>query len=468
LMNGQLHAESEVDQGSVFHFTANFVMSKSTQSSQPTPPVYLVNTRALIVDDNATNRRVLGSMLASWGMEPCMAESGETAQFMLQESLDKDQPYPLIIIDAQMPGVDGFAVAETIKTEPRFAASTIIMLITAGQRGDVAQNSDLRISAYVTKPASEADLLNALVHKDTAKNVAQKPSVQRQPQQETQSRTADLLLAEDNPVNQKLAIRLLERLGYKVVLVENGLQAVAATDKKVFDLILMDVQMPEMGGFEATAIIREKEKLLGRHTPIIAMTAHALQGDRDKCIEAGMDDYLSKPIRADQLKLMIEKYLNILPMVVQSTTAAAAAAAAAATANASALAAPQSSESGSSSSRAALPPLMASTDVADKSLLCEIAPVFLVEYPRLMVAIDQSVNKGDFDTLYRASHSLKGAVSNFSSEAMKTAFELQMIGKTNGSLVEAAKLFVQLERDISNLLPVIQNLAEQHERENQE
>jgi len=216
-----------------------------------------------------------------------------------------------------------------------------------------------------------------------------------------------------------------------------------------------------MGGFEATAIIREKEKLLGRHTPIIAMTAHALQGDRDKCIEAGMDDYLSKPIRADQLKLMIEKYLNILPMVVQSTSAANTMTAA----SASTPSALQSSES--SSSRPALPPLMASNDVADKSLLCEIAPVFLVEYPRLMVAIDQSVNKGDFDTLYRASHSLKGAVSNFSSEAMKTAFELQMIGKTSGSLADAAKLFVQLEREISSLLPVIQNLAEQHERENQ-
>ena len=266
-----------------------------------------------MVEDNATNRRVLHRMLSSWGMKPVLAENGEAAMVMLQQSVEAKCPYQFILIDSQMPGqVEGYMVAEYIKQNPHFAKSTAIMLMSTAQRergvGETQNNNHAAIS--LTKPVGHTELLNALVQPTITNQPAVKLTQQPKSQPSEPYSGAHILLAEDNTVNQKLAIRLLERFGYKVTLAENGLQAVAAAEKQQFDLVLMDVQMPEMGGFEATAIIRDRELLQNRHTPIIAMTAHALQGDREKCLEARMDDYLSKPIRADQLKAMIEKFLN--------------------------------------------------------------------------------------------------------------------------------------------------------------
>jgi len=221
---------------------------------------------------------------------------------------------------------------------------------------------------------------------------------------------------------------------------------------------LMDVQMPEMGGFEATAIIREMEQQLGRHTPIIAMTAHALQGDRDKCLEAGMDDYLSKPIRADQLKSMIEKFLTMPPPVVPMLSDLRLS-----SLSFSGIPSPNNLTTTTTTTTVSFvppgPPLLSSNDISDRMLLCEIAPVFLVEGPRLMGLIQQALDKGEHETLYRSAHSFKGAVSNFSTEAMKHALELQMIGKSHGSLTEAFVIYAQLCAEMENLMPLIRNLA---------
>jgi len=236
---------------------------------------------------------------------------------------------------------------------------------------------------------------------------------------------AHILLAEDNTVNQKLAIRLLERFGYKVTLAENGLQAVAAAEKQNFDLVLMDVQMPEMGGFEATAIIREREAALGKHTPIIAMTAHALQGDREKCLEATMDDYLSKPIHADQLKAMIEKFLN--PVRNQEPER------------------PGLKPGGAILSSLLPSPQPLTNPIpkkdpskgVDPALLSEIAPIFLQTYPQMMKTIEHAIANYNSDLLYRTAHSLKGAVGNFSSDVEKAALDLELIGKHHGSIKDA-------------------------------
>jgi len=262
------------------------------------------------VDDNLSNRKALSNMLSSWKMQPSTADSGEKAIAMLHAALDEGRPYQLILIDAQMPVLDGFAVAELIKQDPRLSqGARVLMMIPAGQRGNASSNANLGISAYVTKPVFHGDLLNALKEPEKVEDLKRRLGDLKDINSQQKKPLGNILLAEDNPVNQKLAIRLLERLGYKVTLAENGLQAVSCYDRNSFDVILMDVQMPQMDGFEATRIIRQKERKLERRTPIIAMTAHALQGDIEQCLEAGSDDYLRKPIRAEQLKLVIEKHL---------------------------------------------------------------------------------------------------------------------------------------------------------------
>eukprot|EP01133_Synstelium_polycarpum_P003437 gene3437-3902_t len=302
LMHGKLKAQSVPNHGSKFEFTAVFPLGTCAEKV----PVKLESIKTLIIDDNCTTRRVLQQMLSEIGISSDTAESAESALILLNEP--KKRSYDYIFMDAQLNGKDGFLLAEAIKQDPSSAHTSIIMLICgSGQRGDPENRSSV-ISGYLTKPVSPSEMIEALqgtnncpISKQT--NCPQKLAAPVEA-------VADILLAEDNVVNQRLAIRLLERLGHKVTLAENGLQAVQASETKDFDLILMDVQMPHMGGFEATGIIRKRESDGGKHTPIIAMTAHALQRDREKCLEAGMDDYLSKPINPDQLRTFIEKYFS--------------------------------------------------------------------------------------------------------------------------------------------------------------
>ena len=310
MMGGAIWVEREPGQGSTFHFTVRAsVQDASGHRSEPLQPEQLRNLHALIVDDNFTNRKVLTGMLTRWGMKPTAVEGGRAALQALEVAKSTGRPFPLILLDGQMPEMDGFTLAERIKKDPELVGATIMMLTSAGHLGDAARCRELGISAYLVKPIRQGELLQGIC--DVLNLSAQKkaPLVTRHTLGEARNR-ARVLLAEDNAVNQTLAVHLLEKRGYIVSVAGNGLLAVAAVDKEDFDVVLMDVQMPEMDGFEATTAIREKEKSTGVHIPIIAMTAHALKGDEERCLSVGMDAYISKPIRTNELFATIERLLG--------------------------------------------------------------------------------------------------------------------------------------------------------------
>ena len=299
LMGGKIWVESELGEGSHFHFTANFKVQKlASRTIVPRDPTTLRDMRVLVVDDNATNRQILVKMLETWRMAPAVADSGAKAMVTLTEAKGLGRAFPLILLDAQMPEMDGFALAEYIKRHPSFRAATIMMLSSAGQRGDAMRCRELGVAAYLTKPIRQSELMDAILSAlgTRAKSEAKPALVTRHSLRESQHRLR-VLLAEDNAVNQLVALRLLERIGHTVTVAASGKKALEAWEKDSFDAILMDVQMPEMNGWEATQAIREKERTTGGRIPIIAMTAHAMKGDDERCCAAGTDDYLTKPIR---------------------------------------------------------------------------------------------------------------------------------------------------------------------------
>jgi CheY-like chemotaxis protein len=310
LMHGRIWVESEQGTGSRFHFTAHFGLQKvPARTIVPRDPATLRDMRVLVVDDNATNRQILLKMLANWHTTPLAAESGAKAITALKEAQGLGRHFPLILVDAQMPEMDGFALAESIKRNPEWGTATIMMLSSAGQRGDAKRCRELGIAAYLTKPVRQAELLDAILTALGTKPIKEAlPAVVTRHSLRENSKHLCILLVEDNAVNQKLAARLLEKRGHTVAIAGNGREALAALEKQSFDLVFMDVQMPEMDGFEATAAIRGKEKASGNHLPIIAMTAHAMAGDKERCLEAGMDDYITKPIRLEELDSLLKGF----------------------------------------------------------------------------------------------------------------------------------------------------------------
>jgi len=264
----------------------------------------------LIVDDNYTNCRVLEGLLTRWGMRPTATNGGRAGLQALQVAKSEGHPFPLILLDGHMPELDGFMVAELIRQDRSLAGATIMMLTSAGHAGDAARCRELGISAYLVKPIRQGALLNAICAV-LQKAPQQSPDrlVTKHTLREASHRNR-ILLAEDNLVNQKLAVRLLEKRGFQVTVVGGGRAALDALERDSFDAILMDVQMPEMDGLEATVAIRENEKSTGGHIPIIAMTAHALKGDQERCLAAGMDAYVTKPIRTAELFKTIEDQLD--------------------------------------------------------------------------------------------------------------------------------------------------------------
>jgi len=315
MMGGRIWLESTPGKGTSFHFTV--WLARGTQSQRATPELAsLENLAVLVVDDNLTNRRILEEMLTAWRMKPVLAESARNAMSSLEKALGAGVPFPLILVDANMPEVDGFALVEQIRRNPGLKGAIIMMLSSASQSGDAARCQELGVARHLTKPIGQSELLDAIVQAVGGKLQAVAPlsGPGIHPLLPERRRGFHILLAEDNLVNQLLAVRLLEKRGHHVQVVGDGHEVLEKLKTAEFDLILMDVQMPVMGGFEATAAIREMEKGTGRHIPIIALTAHAVTGDRERCVAAGMDGYVAKPIHPEELLEQIEALIPLAPV----------------------------------------------------------------------------------------------------------------------------------------------------------
>jgi two-component system sensor histidine kinase/response regulator len=311
LMGGRIWVESQSGIGSTFHFTAHARVGRNVPvPGRKIDKEQLRGVRALVVDDNSTNRRILGDMLKRWGMKPQLETGGEAGLHALQEAADRGEPFQLVLSDMEMPEMDGFSFVEKIRENAKLAEVPVVLLTSGRLQGYAERSKELGITVRLSKPVGRADLLVAVQQvlgdfEEQNRRTLITPSSHRKPGQ-----GARILVAEDNKVNQTVVMRMLEKVGHRVIVANNGNEALAALEREEFDLVLMDVQMPEMDGLEATAAIRKSEEYSGRHMPIIALTANAMLGDQEKCLQAGMDGYISKPIRAKELIQVVETHAS--------------------------------------------------------------------------------------------------------------------------------------------------------------
>jgi CheY-like chemotaxis protein len=439
MMGGQIWVESEVQKGSAFHFTARFGLHAGATPQPPVEREGLQELPVLIVDDNATNRRILEELLTHWGLQPTVADSGQAALAALQKAVENGGAFPLVLLDAHMPFMDGFTVAERIKQNPALAGATIMMLTSGGHPGDAARCRELGITSYLTKPIKQSDLLNAIFSAlYSSVTEANTSSLPLQPVAPKNPLTLPLLLVEDNIVNQRLALRMLRKRGYAVVVANNGQEALAALAREKFALILMDVQMPVMDGFAVTAVIRQQEQSTGGHIPIVALTAHAMNGDRERCLAAGMDAYLSKPFQAQQLCQVIESLVPSLPPSTQTE------------------ANDESLPEAVFDQRAVLERVE-----GDVELLREIVGLFFKETPELLSTIRESIARRDSIALEHAAHSLKGTVSSFGARAAReAALRLEVVGRS-GDLTYVEPACAELEKEIASLTQALTDFREE-------
>ena len=399
LMKGRISLESTVGAGSTFQVVIEVGEAKPV--AEPTVPTVLTGVPVLIVDDNVVNRRIFQELLTRWHMRPTAVDGARAALEALSNASDAGTPFALVLLDANMPELDGFSVAEEMSRRSDLANAAIMMLTSSGEHGDVERCRELGIGSFLVKPIGQADLLESIVRvldqKAAATEVGTAFSrhdtrVPVAPEVTPSIKGVRVLLAEDNAVNQRVALRLLEKRGHRVTIANNGREALEALDRERFDVVLMDVQMPEMGGFEATAKIRDTERLNGGHVRIIAMTAHALKGDRERCLAAGMDGYLSKPI--DRLELFAE--------VEQTAAAADTTAAAAPRAAIEIGGVRQQVQTGDRFSR-------------------ELARMFLDDGRRLLRAVRHAIDECDEEALRVVAHELKSGAGNFGATAVVDA-----------------------------------------------
>jgi PAS domain S-box-containing protein len=448
LMDGVMWVESEVGRGSTFHFTAHFGRAETpAKKSGQSEPVKLRDLPVLVVDDNSTNRKILEEMIGNWRMKPVAAANGPAAMEALQRAHKNGTPFRLVLLDGHMPGMDGFEVAARVKQDPQLHGAEVILLTSAGRSEDVARAKTVGVAATLSKPVKQSELWDAIA---TALNVPGRLKSRASSLPATAKARARaarqplrVLLAEDNPVNQEVALRLLERRGHSVIVAENGRQALTAIERHKFDLVLMDVQMPEMGGLEATQLIREKEKSTGEHLPILAMTAHAMQGDRERCIAAGMDGYLAKPIDPKSFLQTVE---GISLRATQSETTPKDAA---------------EREEGGDGHRSLDAKALLEWFSGNRKLLRNIVKTFRDDCPRMMARIRTALAANDANLLAEGAHALKGSVGNFGpTAALEATREMEKIAR-QGKLDGAWELYATLEDEIALLLPALHAIGAQ-------
>lgn len=432
LMGGRVWAESTEGQGSTFFFTAIFDLPQTAvMSASPVSPRVLEGLRVLVVDDNATNRRILDEMLASWQMNPTTVSDANAALQTLKNSATEDPGFDVLITDCQMPDVDGFMLARRVRAQRRFAKLPIVMLTSVGQSDELMRRHRHDIDVFLTKPIKHSDLLEALARLFgvVTRDGRTEPRLERigpRPQ-----RPLHVLLAEDNPVNRKLVTTLLKKRGHSVKAVENGRLALDALKPGAatrFDVVLMDLQMPEMGGLEAARVIRGREDG-GRRLPLIALTAHAMQGDRERCLEAGMDDYLSKPIDVDELIATVERHA-------EGRTGPAP------------TAAPIEPPAPLAvfDERAAL-----GYTGGDRRLLTEVVKLFRADCAPSLRRIERAIARRDSEALRMAAHRLKGAIATVGAPASRqVAADLEDMARMR-NFEKATRTYSKLRQELERL-----------------
>jgi len=412
LMGGRIWLESMESRGSTFHFTARFGAAAEPASSGP--PAALAGLRVLIVDDHATNRRIVEEMLTSWGMRPESVESAAAALERLREG----EPYALLVTDYQMPGMDGLDLARRARKLPA-ARRPAVLLLTSVAQSELSPQRRAAVQGVLIKPIKHSDLLDAITGLFAGTGEARPRRVAA-----TAGRALRLLVAEDTPVNRKLVATVLAKRGHRVTTAENGRQALEAVADEAFDLVLMDVQMPEMDGLEATRAIREREKASGGHVPIVALTAHALKGDRERCLAAGMDGYLAKPIDLDQLVATVEGW-----GVAEASPAPAA----------------------PSASKGFDEEFALGRVAGDRKLLREVVAIFRADYPKTLRQIEAALRRRGAEELRMAAHALKGSVATFGAgEVREAALRLEQRGK-GGRFAGASHDLAELKAGLRKL-----------------
>ncbi len=420
LMKGTVWAESELGKGSTFHFSVR--LGQADSPPKPVEKRIVQGNRVLVVDDNATNRLILDEMLRNWGIEVTSVESVDEALSALQTARETQKPYQLVLSDVHMPDRDGFDLAQQMHDDGSMDQAVVMMLTSGDRSGDIARCRDLGVSAYLRKPVKQSELFDVLVKALAVDGMDESEPDGLRSDQRTDVTLPPLrvLLAEDSVVNQKLALALLNKWGLTVSVAQNGAEALELSTKQDFDLVLMDVQMPEIDGLEATRQIREREAASGRRLPIIAMTAHAMTGDREECLAAGMDSYVSKPVRSWQLK---QEIAGFFPEGTVTVSAA----------EPSGSVSSNDDEAASAQAPYAVDwPKPLKVVQGDRDLLREVAAAFLEESRMVMRELKKAAESDDEKSFQRAAHTIKASFRTFGVEsAHDLAFDLECAGKEN-------------------------------------